>query len=89
MIWQLYHVKNNQEATTLAENAHNNAFYGITLEDYQPDYGETWPGWRMQADPKVVGENYKPTEEDIAEYNERMQQEQEEWERMFPSEENL
>ena len=38
MIWQLYHVKNNQEATTLAENAHNNAFYGITLEDHQPSH---------------------------------------------------
>jgi hypothetical protein len=86
MIWQIYHVKNQNEAEKLAVNATSNGFYGITLEDYQPEHVETWPGWRVNADPAIIGENYEPTEQDIDEYNERMQQEQEKWERMFPYE---
>jgi hypothetical protein len=53
MIWQIYHVNNQQECNKLADNARANGFYGITLEDYQPNYQETWPGWRNDADPGI------------------------------------
>jgi len=48
MIWQIYHVNDQREADILSRNAHNNGFYGITLEDYQAGYEETWPGWRNE-----------------------------------------
>lgn len=46
MIWQVYHVHSEVEADRLSSNAHRNGFLGSTLEDYQPDYEETWPDWR-------------------------------------------
>lgn len=46
MIWQIYHVKAKYEADQLASNATRNGFHAISLEDYQPNYEETWPDWR-------------------------------------------
>ena len=47
-IWQIYHVDNIDQAFHLSKNAKNNAFHGRTLEDYQPNEGETFPNWRME-----------------------------------------
>ena len=69
LIWQIYHVKNQNEADKLAQNATNNAFYGITLEDYQPEHKETWPGWRFAANREIIGEDYIITDQDREEYN--------------------
>ena len=46
MIWQVYHVRSLNEAERLSDNATKNAFEAITLEDYIPEYEETWPDWR-------------------------------------------
>jgi hypothetical protein len=49
MIWQVYHVQTEVEAERLSTNATLNGFYGITLEDYQPEEEETWKDWRETA----------------------------------------
>lgn len=49
LIWQIYHVQKLSEAEWLAKNAHNNSFYGITLEDYQPNEEETFTNWREES----------------------------------------
>lgn len=54
MIWQIYHVQKESEASKLAINATMNAFEAITLEDYQPDHEETWPDWRETANPDIL-----------------------------------
>ncbi len=46
LVWQVYHVQKLKEAERLADNATKNAFLAITLEDYHPEYKETWPDWR-------------------------------------------
>ncbi len=46
MIWQIYHVNNEQEVEILSSNATHNGFFGITLEDYDETAEETWPEWR-------------------------------------------
>ena len=48
-VWQVYHVRSQAEADTLASNARGNGFYGSTLEDYQPEEEETWPDWRQNC----------------------------------------
>ena len=53
MIWQIYHVNNEIETENLSRNATNNGFYGITLEDHQPEYEETWSDWRETASPSI------------------------------------
>ena len=64
MIWQIYHVKNQNEADKLAQKATSNAFMGITLEDHQPEHEETWPGWRVNADIDIIGADYVLTDQD-------------------------
>jgi len=54
MIWQVYHVQKESEAQKLAQNATNNGFFGITLEDHQPDHNETWPDWRETCSPEIL-----------------------------------
>lgn len=54
MIWQVYHVQKRSEAEKLAQNAHNNGFYGVSLEDYQPDLEENWPDWRKTCDKSIL-----------------------------------
>lgn len=54
MIWQVYHVQKESEADKLASNAYRNGFYGSTLEDYQPEYLETWPDWRETCSPEIL-----------------------------------
>jgi len=49
MIWQIYHVNSEKVAQVLAANATLNKFEAITLEDYNPEYEETWPDWRETA----------------------------------------
>ena len=49
MIWQIYHVQNQEEAEWLSSNATRNGFYGITLEDYS-GHEETFPDWRKESD---------------------------------------
>lgn len=49
MIWQVYHVNDMDEATFLSNNAEGNGFYGVTLENYQEEYKETWPDWRQKC----------------------------------------
>ena len=46
MVWQVYHVEKEIEATRLAGNALKNGFMSSTLEDHQPEEKETWPDWR-------------------------------------------
>lgn len=46
MVWQVYHVNNIREAKMLARTAQGNRFDHITLEAYDKDAKETWPGWR-------------------------------------------
>lgn len=53
-VWQVYHVNNEIEANRLASNAYRNGFYGSTLEDYQPEYEETWPDWRETEGGKQI-----------------------------------
>lgn len=53
MIWQIYHVQKESEATKLSANATMNGFEAITLEDYDSSREETWPDWRETADPKI------------------------------------
>jgi len=53
-IWQVYHVEKESEANILSSNAHKNGFYGTTLEDYQPNYEETWPDWRETEGGKEI-----------------------------------
>ena len=50
MIWQIYHVEERIEAVKLSKCANSNGFYGITLEDYQPEHEQTWPDWRDKCD---------------------------------------
>lgn len=54
LIWQTYHVQKQSEAEKLAANAYANGFYGSTLEDYQPEYEETWPDWRETCSPNIL-----------------------------------
>lgn len=54
MIWQVYHVNKKTEVERLASNAFHNGFYGSTLEDYQPEYVETWPDWRETEGGKEI-----------------------------------
>ena len=54
MIWQVYHINNLTEAERLANNATKNQFNGITLEDYQPNYSETWEDWRDTTGGKAI-----------------------------------
>jgi hypothetical protein len=54
MIWQIYHVQKESEAVKIAANAHGNGFYGITLEDHQPGFEETWPDWRETCDSDIL-----------------------------------
>jgi len=46
MVWQVYHVDKKSEVDGLTSNSWANGFYGSTLEDYQPEFEETWPDWR-------------------------------------------
>lgn len=46
MIWQIYHVKSERAAEIIAKQANENAFDGVTLEDYQPNMEETFPNWQ-------------------------------------------
>ena len=46
LIWQVYTVQKESEAINLSANATSNGFYGITLEDFDACYAETFPGWR-------------------------------------------
>ena len=57
MIWQVYHINNLTEAERLANNATKNQFNGITLEDYQPNYKETWEDWRDTTGGKAITSN--------------------------------
>lgn len=79
MIWQVYHVKNETEAIGLAKNASKNAFEGITLENYQPSYEETWPGWRVDAQKDIIEKDYILTEEDINLHTQRLKQEDDDY----------
>jgi hypothetical protein len=54
MIWQVYHVHKKSEADNLSANAFRNGFEGSTLEDYQPDFKETWPDWRDSEGGKEI-----------------------------------
>jgi len=45
MIWQVYHVKDNVEATILIANSLKNGFTGHKLVN-DCNLEETWPGWR-------------------------------------------
>lgn len=57
LIWQIYHVEAQHEAEQISDNATRNAFYAITLEDYQPERKESWPNWRKTKAGKRIIEN--------------------------------
>lgn len=46
MIWQIYKVERKEEADILSENAGNNGFQNISLENFNSELEETWPDWR-------------------------------------------
>lgn len=46
MIWQVYQVQKESEASKLSANAMGNGFHSRTLVDYTEDYDETFPDWR-------------------------------------------
>lgn len=48
MIWQIYHVHNEEEVKILAANAYSKGFQAITLEDKTDDI-ETFLGWREEC----------------------------------------
>ena len=54
MIWQIYHVQKESEADKLSFNATINGFESSTLEDYQPQYEETFPNWREECSPEIL-----------------------------------
>jgi hypothetical protein len=54
MIWQVYHVQKESEASKLSFNATRNGFESINLEDYQPHYEETFPNWREECSPDIL-----------------------------------
>ena len=54
MIWQVYHVEKEIEASRLSKNARSNGFFRITLEDYQPEHEETFIGWRDSLGGKEI-----------------------------------
>ena len=54
LIWQVYHIKKESEAIKLSSNALRNGFQGTTLEDYQPEYKETWKDWRETCDKSIL-----------------------------------
>lgn len=54
LIWQIYHVDKLSVAERLAANATANGFYGISLEDYQPQEEETFPNWRQECSPEFL-----------------------------------
>ncbi len=58
-VWQLYHVENFFEAEMIAQNANNNGFEGVTLEDYQSDSQQTWENWRDTPGGSKVVEDAK------------------------------
>lgn len=53
-VWQIYHVQKEKEAALLADNATQNGFEAITLEDHQPELVETWPDWRETEGGKEI-----------------------------------
>jgi len=55
MVWQVYHVQAKHEAERLSANANRNGFEHAVLQDYQPEYEETWPEWRdTEGGKKIV-----------------------------------
>ena len=54
MVWQIYHIEKESEATKLAINATKNGFMAITLEDYQSEQEETFTGWRETEGGKII-----------------------------------
>lgn len=53
-IWQIYHMDNKHQVSTIVEGATKNGFDAITLEDYLPDYEETFAYWRHDVANKYV-----------------------------------
>ena len=49
MIWQVYHVYNHYDKSSIILNAYENRFEGISLEDYQPELEETFEGWNNKT----------------------------------------
>lgn len=78
MIWEIFHVRNEREIVGLTKNATDYGYQSITLEDYQPEMEESFPGWRVTASKNVVGENFVPTAEDIIDNEKRIKRELEE-----------
>lgn len=48
MVWQVYHVDNEEQAYYLSKGAKDNGFQGRTLVDHTGDE-ETFPNWRMET----------------------------------------
>jgi len=53
MVWQIYHVEKEEEASIINDNAHNNGFESVSLEDHQPELEQTWEDWRETADGRL------------------------------------
>ena len=47
-VWQVYHVDNKNQPTTLIKGAKENGFMYVRLEDYEP-CEETFPDWRIES----------------------------------------
>lgn len=66
-VWQVYHIDNKYQASTIIRNAEDMGFMYITLEDYDP-CEETFPNWREEsarAYAKMFPEHLKLIEEEI------------------------
>lgn len=47
-VWQVYHIDNKHQVSTLVDGAKRNGFMHITLEDYD-NQEETFPNWREES----------------------------------------
>tara|TARA_B110000238_G_scaffold198739_1_gene244143 strand:- start:315 stop:593 length:279 start_codon:yes stop_codon:yes gene_type:complete len=66
MIWQVYHVENENEAIILSDNATSKGFEEITLEDDALGREQTWEDWRDTPGGKKL---IKRAEEEIENEN--------------------
>jgi hypothetical protein len=54
LVWQVYHVQKTIEAYRLANTATRNGYEDIRLEDYNPEYEESYPDWRGSEGGKAI-----------------------------------
>lgn len=54
MIWQIYQLDNQKQVEIISNNATQNGFLGISLEDHMPESKESFPDWRDSKGGKEI-----------------------------------